>query len=116
MRQTLEEIKAQFRNHIFLKAVSEENIIIGTVRACEKMGTAYIGRLAVHPDYQNHGIGSALMNAAEGRFPSCRLELFTGIKSHKNIHLYKKLGYILFKTKKYGNGDIETVYMEKNKI
>jgi ribosomal protein S18 acetylase RimI-like enzyme len=116
LTQTFEEIKAQFRDRIFLKAASEENIIIGTVRAYEKMGTAYIGMLAVHPDYRNRGIGSAIMNAAEGRSPSCRLELFTGIKSRKNIYLYKKLGYILFKTKKYGNGDIEIVYMEKNKI
>ena len=56
LRQTIDEIKEQFKSHIFLKAVSEGKII-GTVRACEKNGTCYVGKLAVHPDMQNQGIG-----------------------------------------------------------
>lgn len=43
--QTLEEIEKQFKDHLFLKAVSE-NMIIGTVRAHKENGTCYIGKLA----------------------------------------------------------------------
>jgi ribosomal protein S18 acetylase RimI-like enzyme len=112
LKETLDEIKDQFRNHIFLKAVSEGRTI-GTVRAYEENGTCYIGRLAVHPDSQNRGIGSALMKAIEDYYKPQRFELFVGSKSEKNIYLYKKLGYTIYKTGKHGCGDIEIFYMEK---
>ena len=63
----MDEIRDQFGNHIFLKAVSEGRTI-GTVRAYEENGTCYIGRLAVHPDSQNQGIGTALMKAIEAYY------------------------------------------------
>jgi GNAT superfamily N-acetyltransferase len=113
LTQTLDEIKDQFRNHIFLKAVSEGRTI-GTVRAYEENGTCYIGRLAVHPDSQNRGIGTALMKAIECYFKPQRFELFVGSRSDKNIYLYKKLGYAVCKTEKYGCGDIEVFSMEKH--
>jgi ribosomal protein S18 acetylase RimI-like enzyme len=113
LKQTLEEIKDQFNNHVFLKAVSDGRIV-GTVRAYEENGTCYIGRLAVHPDSQNRGIGTALMKTIEDCYKPRRFELFVGSKSYKNIYLYKKLGYTIYKTQKYGCGDIEVFYMEKD--
>jgi len=96
LRQTIDEIKEQFKSHIFLKAVSEGKII-GTVRAYEKDGTCYVGRLAVHPDMQNQGVGTALMREIEKLYSPKRYELFVGSKSDKNIHLYQKLGYLYIK-------------------
>lgn len=112
LTQTLEEIKEQFKNHIFLKAVSN-NKIIGTVRAYEEDGTCYVGRLAVHTEMQNRGIGTALMQEIEKYYKPRRFELFSGSKSDNNIHLYEKLGYHIFKTAKYECGEIEIFYMEK---
>jgi ribosomal protein S18 acetylase RimI-like enzyme len=112
LKQTLDEIKDQFGNHIFLKVVSKGRTI-GTVRAYEENGTCYIGRLAVHPDSQNRGIGTALMKAIEDYYKPQRFDLFVGSRSDKNIYLYKKLGYTIYKTEKYGCGDIEIFYMEK---
>jgi ribosomal protein S18 acetylase RimI-like enzyme len=112
LKQTLAEITEQFKTHIFLKAVVE-NRIIGTVRAFEENGTCHIGRLAVDPHMQNQGIGQALMKEIEKRFHPKRFELFVGTKSEKNIHLYKKCGYSIYKKSKYGCGDIEVYYMEK---
>src|SRR5271157_574796 len=59
--QTLDEIKGQFQTHTVLKAVINHEII-GSVRAYEKNGTCYSGKLIVHPDYQNRGIGKRLIN------------------------------------------------------
>lgn len=113
LTQTIDDLKTQFKNHIVLKAVSG-GTLVGTVRAYEEGTTCYIGRLAVHPDYQNCGIGTALMNTIETCFNSPRFELFTGSKSEKNIYLYKKLGYVIYNTKRYDcGGNIETVHMEK---
>jgi len=101
--QTLESLEEDFKNQLFLKAVLGGRII-GSVRACSKEGTCYIGRLIVHPDFQNRGIGKRLMNDIEKIFNGCkRFELFTGDKSERNLRLYQKLGYRIFKTSKITN-------------
>ena len=71
------------------------------MRAFAEQGTCYIGRLIVHPDFQNQGTGTKLMNKIERLFNnSKRFELFTGHKSKWNIYFYQKLGYRIFMTKK----------------
>ncbi len=101
--QTLESLEEDFKNQLFLKAVLGGRII-GSVRAYSKEGTCYIGRLIVHPDFQNRGIGTRLMNDIERIFNGCkRFELFTGDKSERNLRLYQKLGYRIFKTSKITN-------------
>jgi len=113
LKQTINEMLGQFKTHLFLKAASKGQII-GTVRAYEKDGTCYVRRLAVSPEMQNQGIGTALMKKIEGCFKAGRFELFTGAKSAKNIHLYQKLGYSVFRKEQHGcGGSIEIVYMEK---
>ena len=84
--QEIDEIKQEFKEKIVLKAIIKSQII-GSVRAYENEGTCHIGRLIVHPDFQNQGIGKQLMLAIEDSFKDCaRFELFTGYKSEKNIH------------------------------
>ena len=114
LTQTLENIQNQINNQIFLIAIEDEKII-GSVRAYEKYGTCYIGRLIVNPDKQNQGIGTLLMDEIEKYFSaSKRYELFTGSKSEKNISLYKKLGYNMCKSE-HLNHAVELIYMEKIK-
>lgn len=113
LKQTIGEIEEQFKTYVFLKAVSQGEII-GTVRAYEKDGTCFVGRLAVHPKRQGQGVGTALMKKIESCFKPGRFELFTGAKSEKNIGLYQKLGYSIWKKASYGCGGIEVLYMEKN--
>ena len=52
--QSLEDLEAEYKTHVFLKAV-KGGVIIGSVRAYGKDGTCHIGRLIVRPDYQNKG-------------------------------------------------------------
>lgn len=110
--QTLREITADFERQIFLKATINGKII-GSVRAFAEEETCYVGRLIVHPDFQNQGIGTKLMNEIESLFKTCRrFELFTGNKSERNIYLYQKIGYKIFKTEKISD-NITFVYLEK---
>ena len=111
LKQTLDEVREQLKTQVVLKAVSEGEIV-GSVRAYEKDGTCYVGKLMVHPKRQNQGIGAALMKKIEGYFQPKRFELFTGAKSKKNIYLYEKLGYSIFKKEQDGSG-MEMVYMER---
>jgi ribosomal protein S18 acetylase RimI-like enzyme len=93
LRQTPAEIQADFARMAFFKATAGERIV-GSVRGYAKDGTCYIGRLIVHPDVQNRGIGARLMQAVEQHFGAARrFELFTGHKSEPALHLYHKLGY-----------------------
>ncbi len=110
--QTLNDIDKDFRRQIFLKATIEGRII-GSVRAFANGETCFVGRLVVHPDFQNQGIGTKLMNEIESLFRTCRrFELFTGNKSERNIYLYQKAGYKIFKTEKITD-NITLVYLEK---
>ena len=112
LTQTLEEITADFERQLFLKA-SVDGRIIGSVRAYESEGTCCIGRLIVHPDFQNQGVGTRLLNEIERAFGQARrYELFTGDKSERNLYLYQKLGYQPFKTEMVTE-DLVLVFLEK---
>lgn len=114
MIQTLEEIENDFLQQTYLKAVYIKKII-GSVRAYQENDTCYIGRLIVHPDFHNQGIGTELINKIESIFNDAkRYGLFTGHKSKKNLYLYKKLGYKPLKIKKK-NENLQIVYLEKKK-
>ncbi len=62
--QTSKSTKEDFENHFFLNPLMDKRII-ESVRACSRKGTCYIGRRMVHPDFQNRGIGTRLMNEIE---------------------------------------------------
>jgi ribosomal protein S18 acetylase RimI-like enzyme len=77
-----------------LKAV-EKGSIIGSVRGVLRDGLCQIGRLIVAPERQSQGIGSALLDAIEARFPQAQaFELFTGSRSEGNLRLYRRHGYV----------------------
>ena len=110
--QTLDEMKNDLLQQVFLKTERDDKII-GSVRGYRMDDTCYIGRLIVHPDFQNQGIGTVLMNQIENRFSNIsRFEIFTGYKSDKNLYLYKKLGYKIFK-KEVMDDNLTLVYLEK---
>lgn len=112
LKQTLDEVIEEYNNGIILKMVTENNIIIGSVRARENNGTVYIGKLMVHPDYRGHGYGTKLLKEIERTFPRKRYELFTSTRSMDNIQLYNKIGYKAFNQKTV-NDELILVYMEK---
>jgi len=114
LTQTLDELRDDFTGNIFLKAQLEDKIV-GSVRGYQAESTCYIERLIVHPDFQGQGIGTALMKQIELCFGQAqRFELFTGHKSERNIHLYGRLGYKIFKSEEI-NKTLSFVFMEKHK-
>lgn len=114
LKQSLEELQSEAKQAIVLKIV-EDRKIVGSVRGFEKDGTCFIGRLIVHPDYQNQGLGKKLMHAIELCYEGVRYELFTGHLSEKNLRLYENLGYKIFDTKR-ADDHLQLVYMEKQGV
>lgn len=110
--QTLEQIKMEFDNHIFFK-VLQDGKIIGSVRVSVFDGVCTIFKLIVHPDFQNRGIGTSMIRKIEELLCEYkRFEIFTGHKSERNIYLYQKLGYKLYKTEKVTDS-LDIVYLAK---
>lgn len=114
MTQTIDELVKEAANSIILKAEINEKIV-GSIRAEEDEGIAYIKRLVVDPDYQGKGIGTTLLLEIEKYVPSVSiLELFTGIKSYKNIKLYEKHGYLEHRRQR-ATDRITFVYFRKDR-
>lgn len=112
LHQTLDEIRSEFDHQVFLK-VQLGGRIIGSVRCYMDTGTCHIGKLIVHPDHQNRGIGTRLLRAAEEQFPdAARYELFTGEKSQRNLHIYRECGYRVF-DRKVVSEKLTLVYLQK---
>ncbi len=112
LMQTVEALRAEIARMIFLKA-TEDEAIVGSVRAVAHEGTCSIGRLIVHPQYQRRGIGTRLMGAIEAMFPNAAVfELFTGTKSTGNIRLYERLGYTASRTARLSD-TVSLVFMTK---
>ena len=112
LKQTIDEVVEEWSSGTILKMVDDNNAIIGSVRAQERDGTVYIGKLMVHPDHRHKGYGTMLLSEIEKCFPDKRYELFKSTRSLDNICLYQKLGYTIF-ARKAVNDELEFVYMEK---
>ena len=111
LKQTLDEVIVEYNNGIVLK-MTDDDVIVGSIRAKERNGTVYIGKLMVHPDYRRNGYGTKLLTEIETYFPDKRYELFTSTRSIDNIRLYQNLGYKMFDCKAVTD-ELQFVYMEK---
>ena len=112
LTQTLDELTNDWRKGIMLKAVNEDGIIVGTVRGHNAPDGFYIGRLAVLPQWQGRGMGTALLEAIIAIAEACRLVLFTSTKSERNLRLYERFGFKPFKNSTTATG-VPLVWLEK---
>jgi len=110
--QTLAEMRQDVRTQTVVKGLRDGEIV-ASARAFETNGTAYVGRVIVHPRLQGQGIGRLVMSAIEAQFPRVRrFELFTGHASIRNLRFYRGLGYVDFKTSVV-TAALSFVYLEK---
>lgn len=110
--QTYQDICSENKETLILKYVSN-NKIIGSVRGhIDENNICHIGKLIVHPNHQNKGIGKALMYEIEKHFILCdKYTLFTGIETPNTLHLYSKIGYSIVDRKEVDY--ISMIVMEK---
>lgn len=115
LTQSLDELEAELADNLGCVAVRGTRIV-GAARARAVDDLLLVGRIAIAPDVQGGGLGSALLEAVEerGRQSGCRVaELFTGSFSEANIRLYEKLGYRESDRVEQGDG-IAEIYLRKD--
>ncbi|WP_148305857.1 GNAT family N-acetyltransferase [Candidatus Methanoplasma termitum] len=114
MPQTLDELRAESKGKVFLKAI-ENGKIVGTIRGHMDGEICRVSKVMVLPDHQNRGIAHKLLDAIEDEFRVRVFELKTGYLDDKNIHLYKKVGYVLTGEKFWETETLCFVRMRKEK-
>lgn len=115
LTQSLTDLLSEYDTHSILVARLGEEIV-GSVRGQLCEATCHIGSLIVHPRLQGRGLGTKLMYAMEEHFSNAtRYELFTGYRSEGNLHLYRKLGYTLFREETV-SPQLRLVFLEKQGV
>lgn len=83
-----------FPGVIRFKAITDSlmvGFIAGDIRDGKNLG--WITTLAVLPEYQGRGIGTALLEACEKLIDASVIRLNVRISNHAAIHLYRRSGY-----------------------
>ena len=97
-RATLEEVQLSISNYLFLIYKNAE-VIIACICLEEKGRDIYIGSFAVHPEHQSHGLGSAVLSAAEHyaitKLKAKKLTMFVLSERTELISFYQRRDYKL---------------------
>lgn len=92
LREDADGVLSDLASGLGFVAVADGRVV-GSVRVRVDGDNLLIGRLAVSPDLQGRGIGSALLALAETAAPADQALLFTGHLSEGNLRLYRRAGY-----------------------
>lgn len=102
LNETDEDIINDIENKLVLVAYINGKVV-GSVRVAVDGDTAYLSRFGVSPDYQNLGIGKALMNLVDinMRVQGVKqIQLHTGAKIKSLIIFYYGRGFYIDSTSK----------------
>ena len=100
-----------------LKAVSEEHMVAfaaAELRSLEGLG--WITTIGVLPEFRQHGIGKALLDACEQQAGFPRVRLCVRKSNQPAIHMYERAGYQLVDIwPHYYQGGEDALVMEKKR-
>ncbi len=115
--QTLAELRAELASaDVTALGIRDRGRLVATVRLRHDPAdarSAEVARLAVAPDRQGEGLGTRLLVEIErhARPGVTSLALFTGDRSHRNLRLYARHGYV--ETHRTPAGTHRLVHMRK---
>jgi len=94
LTETLAEVRSELATNITVGAFRDARLV-GSARLTIEGSIGWVSRVAVAPDQQGTGIGTALLEALESEAPPAvtRFQLGAGRKSDHNIAMYERRGY-----------------------
>ncbi len=102
LKETREQVESDIKNKLVLVAYINGKVV-GSVRVSVNGETAYLSRFGVSPDYQNLGIGKALMNLVDINMKVLgvkQIQLHTAAKVKSLIVFYYGRGFYVDSTSK----------------
>lgn len=102
LEETREQVIEDIKNKLVLVAYINGKVV-GSVRVAVNGETAYLSRFGVNPDYQNLGIGKALMNLVDINMKVMgvkQIQLHTAAKIKSLIVFYYGRGFYVDSTTK----------------
>lgn len=102
LNETDEDILNDIKNNLVLVAYINGKVV-GSVRVAVDGETAYLSRFGVSPEYQNLGVGKALMNLVDINMKVMgvkQIQLHTGAKIKSLITFYYGRGFYVDSTNK----------------
>ena len=78
----------------YYKIIVDKQIAGGFIVFTGAIREYYLGRVFIHPDFQNRGIGTQAMNFMFGEFPLAKIwTVDTPVWNQRTRHFYEKLGF-----------------------
>ena len=102
LNETDEDILNDIKNNLVIVAYINGKVV-GSVRVAVDGETAYLSRFGVSPEYQNLGVGKALMNLVDINMKVMgvkQIQLHTGAKIKSLITFYYGRGFYVDSTNK----------------
>lgn len=95
-RDSRSEFEKQLQQGQIIIGLEDGDKLIGVVLATNDTRKGWINRLAIDPEYRQHGYGSQLVHAAEDALRELGLKIIAALIEDYNdasLTLFRKLGY-----------------------
>jgi len=91
-----ETLRLAYRQSDFAEVIEYQGKIVGYQISTANQFSAHLARLAVHPDFQKHGLGFALVNSIFQHYTEMnifQITVNTQQNNHSSLTLYQKMGF-----------------------
>lgn len=92
INKKIEEALKECKENIFLKATDERDRIAGVVGSYSDNGTLYITEIFVHPDCQNQGIETKLLEEIERLYSCSNFKLCIETENESVLRFFENCG------------------------
>ena len=104
-----EMLKQAFAGSLEVTGAYEDGRLVGLIRVIgDGASILYIQDLLVHPDFQNRGIGTALLGDVMKRYSHVYQKCLITDDSEKSVKFYQRMGFMLHE--QYGCCGLIKVY------
>jgi hypothetical protein len=113
--KTLQRINDPLK--VFSKILKNNILVGGVVISHTAPGVIFLGPIFIDPDFQNQKIAQKAMKIIEDLYLSTDFfELSTPAQEKGNVHLYEKMGYVIYGESKKINDLLDIISLRKQRI